>query len=644
MAVHVRADWSRANQLALMAEVAAVRNLLERHAGHDKESLASGPEREVVSALDNLCSTFGLSSFERKALVMCAAIELDGTFASLCALAAGDPARAYPTFGLALAAFEDAHWNALTPHAPLRRWSLVNLGADVALTTAPLRIDENILHELAGVPELDARLRPLLGTVLTRDELAASQREPVERIAQLLRGHDRGPALVQLTGNDAAATRGVAAQAFANLGTSEIVIDARALPRDPGEIERVTQIWARETLLRGTGLYLDAHGLDETTESLPVVLFVENAPGPIVVGADRPLPFARRSAYTLSIGKPTRAEQRDLWLHVLGSESDAHGCADSLAGQFDFTGDRIRAVGDMTLAADVHATPDTGKGAAWAAACASARAGLDRIAQRLDGRAAADALVLPALQRDALRDIVAHARNRTQVYEGWGMGRAGVRGLGLSALFHGPSGSGKTLAAEAIGNELGVDVYRVDLSALMSKYIGETEKNLRCVFDAAEDGGAILLFDECDALFGKRGEVQYGHDRYANVEVSYLLQRVETYRGVAILTTNMRSAIDPAFLRRIRFIVAFPFPDYEQRLAIWQRAFAPGVPTENLDFTKTARLNVTGGNIRNIALHASFLAADAGEPVRMEHLLRAARTECLKIERAPSELEIGAWL
>jgi SpoVK/Ycf46/Vps4 family AAA+-type ATPase len=224
------------------------------------------------------------------------------------------------------------------------------------------------------------------------------------------------------------------------------------------------------------------------------------------------------------------------------------------------------------------------------------------------------------------------------------MGRVGVRGLGLSALFHGPSGSGKTLAAEAIGNELGVDVYRVDLSALMSKYIGETEKNLRCVFDAAEDGGAILLFDECDALFGKRGEVQYGHDRYANVEVSYLLQRVETYRGVAILTTNMRSAIDPAFLRRIRFIVAFPFPDYEQRLAIWRRAFASGVPTEDLDFTKTARLNVTGGNIRNIALHASFLAAAASEPVRMEHLLHAARTECLKIERAPSELEIGAWL
>jgi SpoVK/Ycf46/Vps4 family AAA+-type ATPase len=213
----------------------------------------------------------------------------------------------------------------------------------------------------------------------------------------------------------------------------------------------------------------------------------------------------------------------------------------------------------------------------------------------------------------------------------------------LSALFYGPSGTGKTLAAEAIGAELGVDVYQVDLSQLVSKYIGETEKNLRAVFDAAEDGGAVLLFDECDALFGKRGEVQYGHDRYANLEVSYLLQRMEAYRGVAILTSNMRSAIDPAFFRRIRFVVAFPFPDYEQRLAIWRRSFGPQAPTENLDLAKLARLNVAGGSIRNIALYAAFLAADAGEPIRMAHLARAARVECAKLERAPTELEIGGW-
>ncbi len=178
---------------------------------------------------------------------------------------------------------------------------------------------------------------------------------------------------------------------------------------------------------------------------------------------------------------------------------------------------------------------------------------------------------------------------------------------------------------------------------MVSKYIGETEKNLRRVFDAAEEGGAILLFDEADALFGKRSEVKDSHDRYANVEVSYLLQRMETYRGLAILTTNVKEAIDTAFLRRIRFVVRFPFPDGGQRAEIWRRIFPGQTPTEGLDVERLARLGVTGGNIRNIALYAAFLAADAGEPVRMSHLLRAAQAEYAKLEKPMAESEIGGW-
>jgi SpoVK/Ycf46/Vps4 family AAA+-type ATPase len=239
--------------------------------------------------------------------------------------------------------------------------------------------------------------------------------------------------------------------------------------------------------------------------------------------------------------------------------------------------------------------------------------------------------------------MAAHVRQRALVYEQWGFARQSARGLGIGALFSGSTGTGKTMAAEVLANELRLDLYRIDLSSLVSKYIGETEKNLRRVFDAAEDGGAILLFDEADALFGKRSEVRDSHDRYANIEVSYLLQRIEAYRGLAILTSNLKQAIDSAFLRRLRFIVHFPFPDAEQRAEIWRRIFPANTPIEELDWEKLAQLNLAGGGIRNLAMNAAFLAADAGQPVRMNHLLAAAHSEYAKMEKPLSQAEIGDW-
>jgi SpoVK/Ycf46/Vps4 family AAA+-type ATPase len=194
-----------------------------------------------------------------------------------------------------------------------------------------------------------------------------------------------------------------------------------------------------------------------------------------------------------------------------------------------------------------------------------------------------------------------------------------------------------------IAAALRLDLYQVDLSQVVSKYIGETEANLRRVFEGAEAGGAVLLFDEADALFGKRSEVKDSHDRYANIEVSYLLQRMESYRGLAILTTNLKSSLDTAFLRRIRFVVQFPFPDAAGRAEIWRRIFPAATPTDGLDFSRLAQLNVSGGNIRNIALNAAFLAADAGEPVRMTHVLRAARGEYAKLEKTLTEAEVAGW-
>ena len=262
-----------------------------------------------------------------------------------------------------------------------------------------------------------------------------------------------------------------------------------------------------------------------------------------------------------------------------------------------------------------HTPADIGR-LAWQAGLAEARIALDDLAGGSSLGASWDDLVLPEPQREMLHQIAVHVRQRATVYEDWGFAAMGARGLGISALFAGPSGTGKTMAAEVLAHELRLDLYRIDLAPVVSKYIGETEKNLRRVFDAAEEGGAILLFDEADALFGKRSEVKDSHDRYANIEVSYLLQRMEAYRGLAILTTNLRSALDQAFLRRLRFVVQFPFPDAAQRAEIWRRVFPAETPVERLEPDRLARLNVAGGNIRNIALERRVPRRRRGRPVR----------------------------
>jgi SpoVK/Ycf46/Vps4 family AAA+-type ATPase len=252
-------------------------------------------------------------------------------------------------------------------------------------------------------------------------------------------------------------------------------------------------------------------------------------------------------------------------------------------------------------------------------------------------------LVLPADQLAVLHDLAGHLRDAWIVNQNWGWAAKSGRGLGAAALFAGASGTGKTLAAEVLAGELQLDLYRIDLSQVVSKYIGETEKNLARIFAAAEDGGAILLFDEADALFGKRSEVKDSHDRYANVEVSYLLQRMEAYSGLAILTTNQKSALDTAFLRRLRYVLNFPFPDPPARADIWARIFPKETPTEGLSPNALAKLNIAGGSIRSIALNAAYLAAAAGGPVTMAHVLRAARREYAKLEKPFTSAEMGAF-
>lgn len=224
------------------------------------------------------------------------------------------------------------------------------------------------------------------------------------------------------------------------------------------------------------------------------------------------------------------------------------------------------------------------------------------------------------------------------------MGGNTRRGMGITSLFHGPSGTGKTTAAEIIAHDLRLDLYRVDLSQVTSKYIGETEKNLEKVFDSAESSGAVLLFDEADSIIGKRSEVKDARDRYANQEVGYLLQRMEEYSGLAILTTNLPNALDSAFMRRIRFSIRFEYPTAEQRAQIWQRSFPRTVPTQGLSFVRLAQLNVSGASIRNIAMGSAFVAAQANESIQMQHILVAARAECQKLGRAMTDQEVRGWV
>ena len=370
---------------------------------------------------------------------------------------------------------------------------------------------------------------------------------------------------------------------------------------------------------------------------------LERVNGPLFLSTRERWRPMRRATFTLDIGKPTGEEQQAMWRALLGHEvASLNGHIQELVSQFNLSTTAIRSSAQEALASGV-----SGKALAkelWNASRAQARPRLADLAQRIEPLATWDDLVLPESERGLLREIAAHVAYKATVYETWGFGAVSNRGLGISALFAGASGTGKTMAAEVLANTLRLDLYRIDLSSVISKYIGETEKNLRRVFDAAEDGGAILFFDEADALFGKRSEVKDSHDRYANIEINYLLQRMESYRGLAVLATNMKGALDPAFLRRIRFVVNFPFPDTKQRAEIWQRVFPPNTPIEGLDIAKLARLNVTGGSIRNIALNAAFLAAATGEPVRMVHLLRAAHSEFAKLEKPLNEAEIGGWV
>ena len=640
--------WLETNTRYLMARWLAVRERLLPTKNSEEEQIVSEDfEREALDiaatmdeppTLDRVCKELNLSAFERDVLLYCAGVELDPEFNELCSREPEHQHLLQPTFHIALASLSDAHWAAITPASPLRFWRLIEVDRrDQTLANSPLHLDERILHYLVGADYLDERLANFFNLVRAPKTMPPSYRKHAERITSLWGSEE--PPIIHLTGDWQSGRPLLAAASCSALGLKLYSLNASDIPANSVERETLLRLWQRESLLLRSALLLVTDDAD--AESLRLARnFMRRVGGLLFVSGD--VALRSEPVATVEINLPEDSEQRTIWEESLGPlAARLNGQLDEVVGQFRFDPERIRSVGrairEDASEADVEKV-------LWRECRVEARAPLKELAECIEPKAHWDDLVLPGEHLQTLGEIAAQVRQRIKVYQSWGFALRNDRGLGITALFAGPSGTGKTLAAEVLANDLQLDLHRIDLSQVVSKYIGDTEKNLRAVFNAAEQTGAVLLFDEADALFGKRSEVRDSHDRYANIEVSYLLQRMEAYRGLAILTTNKRGSLDSAFLRRLRFLIPFPFPDHMHRAKIWSRIFPAETPTQDLDVLKLARLNVAGGNIRNIALNAAFLAADMGEPVQMSHLLRTARTECNKIEKQITTAEIGGWV
>ena len=480
----------------------------------------------------------------------------------------------------------------------LMQAALVEAGPGPGLAQRTLSVDAALVHFIHGHPQISDALRDIL------QPLGAGQGDGA-RLAQAVREARQLPGfpLVHISGQDGLAAERLAASAFASLGLRAFALDeADALPP-----ARLAALINRDLVLLEGGLVLNAsEAADRLADGITV---------PLITWGSR-APRTRRASAELPLPTP-----------------EGEGMRLGLAAKRD-----AQATFDLGFAPSV-----------WASEHARAARALEGLAEPIQPQAIWDDLVLPEAQLRQLRQLAAFQTHRAQVLDTWGFRAKSSRGLGLAALFSGPSGTGKTMAAEIVAAELAppneaLGLYRVDLSAIVSKYIGETEKNLARIFDAAEHAGVVLVFDEGEALFGKRTtDVKDSLDRHANTETAFLLQRLEAYSGCAIVTTNLKATVDEAFLRRFRVVVDFPFPDTQLREQIWRVVFPEATPLDDLDYSALGKLAVSGGFIRSIALSAAFIAAADGGAVTMARIGRAARQEFGKIGKPLPEAQMRAF-
>ncbi|NEO83259.1 MAG: ATP-binding protein [Spirulina sp. SIO3F2] len=620
--------------------IAWVHAVLTHHLdAHEGEAPAATPP--PCPSLEHLSQHLGLSPFEAKIVLLCAAMELEPSCAALCAQIARNPQKPYPTLGLALQVFADADWDILAVHRPLWTWKLLQVEEHPNPTQARIALEHRILTYLLDVqsldPKLQAWMQPLGGGLA---DLAPSQVQIVQRVVNTWQSGKL--ALVQLCGSDELAKQAIAQIIAQSLGLQIYRLQASTLPLTIPELVDLKQRWHREAILSQAILFIDSdrNPASSSGQIEPLTLWTTDLNVPLILSSSERFAVRQRTTLTYDVASLTHLEKRTIWQQNLGDRAaELNGQLEPIIAQFNLNSHMIQAACAATQKIPLETLPET----LWDYCRSQARPQLEHLAQRIDCRASWNDLILPSREKAVLHAIATQVKRRATVYEAWGFSQKSSRGLGISALFAGPSGTGKTMAAEVLAQEFNLDLYRIDLSAVSSKYIGETEKNLRQIFDAAESGGAVLLFDEADALFGKRTQVASSHDRHANLEVSYLLQRMEAYQGLAILTTNLKESLDQAFIRRLRFILNFPYPQAAARAEIWSRIFPTQTPTQNLDYERLGQLDMAGGNIRSIALNAAFIAADAQHPITMQHILQAAQAECTKIGRSLTNNEIRYW-
>ncbi len=672
-----RENYYQANRDYLIAVFDQLHNILQNYTNQsENDSDLSSPdanqnqpelstiEPAIISSttLEQICQRFQLSEFERYILVFCAALEIDARFPALCEAAHDVKHKYYPTFSLALSALPNPHWSALAPDGKLRYWKLIEFGSGNTLTETPLHIDERILHYLVGVPTIDPLLTGLIELPQNSRQLIPSHQNlsnKIEALWQLSACQVVFP-IVQLCGSEIEDKIDIAQVVCHSFERGVSLLSCDRIPLNPKDLHNFTRRLEREFILEDRALFLNCDDTDLSDPEQRAALnqLIEEFTGLIIVSTRSPLQGFKRQMIRFDIPKPDPQEQFITWqtsVAELKAQLNGQGTLvpnseqlsqdlQALTSQFCLSTSTIRSACTAAIGQLTTQSSSSFKQALWESCRVQARPSLDELAERIESKLSWDDLVLPPLQRGILEEISAHVRQKATVYENWGFAAKNRRGLGITALFSGPSGTGKTLAAGVLANELNLDLYKIELSSVVSKYIGETEKNLQRIFDAAESGGTILLFDEADSIFGKRSEVNDSKDRNANLEVSYLLQRMESYSGLAILTTNLQSNLDSAFMRRLRFVAQFSFPDATHREKIWQRIFPPKTPTQGLAFEKLAQLNTPGGNIRIIALNAAFMAADAGEAVQMKHILRSTQTEYEKLGKSLTSVEVAGWV
>jgi hypothetical protein len=549
------------------------------------------------------------------------------------------------------------------PESPLIRNGLLQLLPDPSHNGPPLlahylKLDEQITSFLLGHDSLPSDLSfcEKRKPKTTRDSLGLSRQVEHALVSLALRARDNNQPLRFYCSGPCNADKLTAAEVVSSKANLPLLIVdlGRALATELDSRQTLKRVF-RHARLHDAIVYLDGCGVftgennpearmlaTVLSEHTGIVLLAGAQLCPVMQTEDNGTPLA---LIDVPFSIPEFAIRRECWqarAQTAGIVLDK-GQLDVLASRFrlsavqvsqavvDAGGSSLWRAATDELTRDV--TPQTTFGDICRAARAQSQHQLGTLARKIEPIYHWNDIVLPGEIMDQLRELCSRVAERRRVLEQWGFGRKLSLGKGVSALFAGPSGTGKTMAAEVIANELELELYKIDLSGVISKYIGETEKNLDRIFTTAENANAILFFDEADALFGKRSEVRDSHDRYANIEISYLLQKMEQYEGIAILATNLRQNLDEAFLRRLQIVVEFPFPDEIQRRQIWELLFPPETPrSEDINFDLLAQqFRIAGGNIKNIVLGSAFLAASDGGRIDMSHLWQSAQREYQKL-------------